>query len=576
MSYAPFRGRMVGTRHMVSAGHYLATNAAFQVLEAGGNAIDAGVSGSIVLSVVQCDFVGFGGVAPIMIKPANEDQVVTVTGLGCWPRRASLDVFVNEYGGSIPHGLLRTVIPAAPDAWLTALMRWGSMSFSEVSSVAVTLADKGFGASDFLCAMLAECEDDIRQWPENEKIYLPNGRLPRPGELFRQEDLARTIQYMVDQEQAVAAKYGRVKGLQAARDAFYQGDIANEIVSYHRNNGGWLREDDLAEFSVEILPPLIVSYKDTDVYTCGPWCQGPVLAQSLRLLDGLNIESYEHNSADYIHLIVEALKLSFSDRHHYVGDPKFVDVPMDQLLANDYLDTRRQLIKLSEAIPGMPPPGCVSGVPAVSESLSSSCQDDVKESTQIDTSYICVVDQRGNMFSSTPSDGVSSAPVIPGLGFVPSSRGAQSWTNPNVPAVMAPGKRPRLTPNPAIAVKGNRQWMPFGSPGNDVQPQAMLQVLLNVFVSDISLLDALERPRFATYSFPRSSEPHPYTPDLLKLEGRISDSVLMKLKDKGHDVSWWPDWDWRAGAVCAIMFDTRTGMLEGAADPRRPGSAVGW
>lgn len=238
MSYAPFRGRMVGTRHMVSAGHYLATNAAFQILEAGGNAIDAGVSGSIVLSVVQCDFVGFGGVAPIMVKPANEDQVVTVTGLGCWPRRASVDVFKKEYDGSIPHGLLRTVVPAAPDAWLTTLMRWGSMSFAEVSSVAVTLADKGFAASDFFCAMLAECEDDIRQWPENEKIYLPNGRLPKPGELFRQEDLARTIQHMVDQEQAVAAKHGRVKGLQAARDAFYQGDIANTIVSYHRNNGG--------------------------------------------------------------------------------------------------------------------------------------------------------------------------------------------------------------------------------------------------------------------------------------------------------------------------------------------------
>ena len=171
---------------------------------------------------------------------------------------------------------------------------------------------------------------------------------------------------------------------------------------------------------------------------------------------------------------------------------------------------------------------------------------------------------------------MSTAPVIPGLGFVPSSRGAQSWTDPNVPAVMAPGKRPRLTPNPAIAVKGNRQWMPFGSPGNDVQPQAMLQVLLNVFVSEFRLLDALEQPRFATYSFPRSSEPHPYTPDLLKVEGRISESVLLSLKDRGHDASSWPDWDWRAGAVCAIMFDTETGMLEGAADPRRPGSAVGW
>ena len=450
------------------------------------------------------------------------------------------------------------------------------MSFSEISSAAISLADDGFGASDYFCEMVAECEDEIRQWPENEKIYLPNGRLPKAGERFQLEDLARTIRYMVDEEQAVAAKHGRVKGLQAARDAFYQGDIANTMASYHRTNGGWLREDDLAEFAVEILPPLVVSYKDIDVYTCGPWCQGPVLAQALRLLDGLNIESYEHNSADYIHLIVESLKLSFSDRHHYVGDPNFVDVPMDRLLADDYVNTRRQLISLDEAISGMPPPGLISSMSVTDQLPKSTNLDDVKESTQIDTSYICVVDQRGNMFSSTPSDGMSTAPVIPGLGFVPSSRGAQSWTDPNVPAVMAPGKRPRLTPNPAIAVKGNRQWMPFGSPGNDVQPQAMLQVLLNVFVSEFRLLDALEQPRFATYSFPRSSEPHPYTPDLLKVEGRISESVLLSLKDRGHDASSWPDWDWRAGAVCAIMFDTETGMLEGAADPRRPGSAVGW
>ena len=576
MSVAPYRDRAIGTRHMVSSGHHLATTTAFQILEAGGNAIDAGVAGSLVLSVVQSDFVGFGGVAPIMIKPAGSDPVVTITGLGSWPKRASLDVLNREHKGTIPDGLLRTVVPAAPDAWLTALDRWGSMSFSEVSQAAIEFAIKGFAASDFLCAMLASYEADIRRWPENARIYLPGGRPPKAGELFWQEDLGRTIQYMADEEQAVAARSGREKGLQAARDAFYRGDIAAKMAQYHRHNGGWLREDDLAEFAVEVLPPVVSAYKDIDIYTCGPWSQGPVLAQSLRLADGLNIDSYAHNSADYIHLLVESLKLSFSDRHHYVGDPNFVDVPMDQLLADDYVSARANLIKLERAAPGMPAPGAISGFQIHQERSENSSSEEFRESTQFDTSYICVVDETGNLFSSTPSDAMANAPIIPGLGFAPSSRGAQSWTNPALPSVMAPGKRPRLTPNPAIAVRGERHWMPLGSPGNDVQPQAMLQVLLNVFAFDNRLLEAIEQPRFATFSFPRSSEPHPYSPDLLQLEGRISESTAQDLTTRGHDVARWPDWDWHAGAVCAILYDSESGTVQGAADPRRSGSALGW
>ena len=576
MSFAPYRDRAIGTRHMVSSGHHLATTTAFQILEAGGNAIDAGVAGSLALSVVQSDFVGFGGVAPIMIKPTGSDPVVTITGLGAWPKLASLAVLNREYKGAIPDGVLRTVVPAAPDAWLTALDRWGSMSFSEVSQAAIEFAIKGFAASDFLCAMLASYEADIRRWPENARIYLPGGGPPKAGELFRQEDLGRTIQYMVDEEQAVAARSGREKGLQAARDAFYRGDIAVAMASYHQENGGWLREDDLAEFAVEVLPPVVSAYKDIDIYTCGPWSQGPVLAQSLRLVDGLNIESYGHNSADYIHLLVQSLKLSFSDRRHYVGDPNFVDVPVHQLLADDYVSTRANLIKLDRAIPGMPAPGAISEFQIHQERSESPSSEEFRESTQIDTSYICVVDEAGNLFSSTPSDAMANTPIIPGLGFAPSSRGAQSWTDPNLPSVMGPGRRPRLTPNPAIAVKGKRQWMPFGSPGNDVQPQAMLQVLLNVFAFDNRLLEAIEQPRFATFSFPRSSEPHPYSPDLLQLEGRISKSTAEELATRGHDVARWPDWDWHAGAVCAILFDAETGILEGAADPRRSGSALGW
>ena len=232
MSPAPYRDRAVGTRHMVSSGHHLATTTAFQILEAGGNAIDAGVAGSLVLSVVQSDFVGFGGVAPIMIKPENGDQVVTITGLGKWPKRASLELLNQEHQGAIPEGLLRAVVPAAPDAWLTALRRWGSMSFSEVSQAAIRFAKEGFPVSDFLSAMLSNYEDDIRRWPENDQFIFRRGRAPRPGEFLRQEDLGRTIQYMADQEDS-AINAGREGGLLAAREAFYRGDIAATMTKYH-------------------------------------------------------------------------------------------------------------------------------------------------------------------------------------------------------------------------------------------------------------------------------------------------------------------------------------------------------
>ena len=575
MSSAPYRDRAVGTRHMVSSGHHLATTTAFQILEAGGNAIDAGVAGSLVLSVVQSDFVGFGGVAPIMIKPANGDQVVTITGLGKWPKRASLELLNQEHQGAIPEGLLRTVVPAAPDAWLTTLRRWGSMSFSEVSQAAIRFAKEGFPVSDFLSAMLSNYEDDIRRWPENDRIYFSQGRAPRPGEFLRQEDLGRTIQYMADQEDS-AINAGREEGLLAAREAFYRGDIAATMTKYHRDNGGWMREDDLADFAVEVLPAVVSAYKDVEVYTCGPWSQGPVLAQSLRLVDGLGIDAYPHNSPDYIHLLTETLKLSFSDRHRYVGDPNFVDVPMGQLLSEEYLCARRKLIALERATPGMPPPGTISGYGAHSVGVGDASSEEFRDSTQIDTSYICVVDEAGNIFSSTPSDAMASSPIIPGLGFAPSSRGGQSWTDPTVPSVMAPGKRPRLTPNPAIAAKGDGLWLPFGSPGNDVQPQAMLQFLLNTFVFGHRLLEAIEQPRFATFSFPRSSEPHPYSPNLLQLEGRIPETTGSELTRRGHDVAFWPDWDWHAGAVCAILYDSKAKVLEGAADPRRSGSSLGW
>jgi gamma-glutamyltranspeptidase/glutathione hydrolase len=299
--------------------------------------------------------------------------------------------------------------------------------------------------------------------------------------------------------------------------------------------------------------------------------------QSLSLLKETDLAALGHNSPAYIHVLTEAIKLAMSDRDAYYGDPRFVEVPMEALLSDAYAANRRAHIDANRANPEMPPPGTPAelGLPA-DWVLPRHPEPQPTTGIDLDTSYICVVDAAGNAFSATPSDGSYSAPVIPGAGFVASPRGSQSWTDPEHPSCMAPGKRPRLTPNPALAVRAGKQLMPFGTPGGDVQIQAMLQTFLNVFVFGMEPQAAVEAPRFASYCFPNSFEPHDYHPGLLRLEGRIDDATGAALDALGHRIEWWPDMIWLAGSMGAIVADRETGVIGGAADPRRMAYAVGW
>jgi gamma-glutamyltranspeptidase/glutathione hydrolase len=224
----------------------------------------------------------------------------------------------------------------------------------------------------------------------------------------------------------------------------------------------------------------------------------------------------------------------------------------------------------------MPPSGTAAELGLRERAAVIAKPDTIYQEPEPDTSYVCTVDRWGNAFSATPSDGATNGPVVPGTGIAPSSRGMQSWTDPAHPACLAPGKRPRLTPNPSMVV-GDSGWvMPFGSPGNDVQPQAMLQVLLNRLVFGMTMQQAIEQPRFASASFPSSSDPHTYTPGRMTLERRFDDDTAAALERKGHGVNWWRPWEYKAGAVCAIVRDDKTGVLEGGADVRRPGGVRGW
>ena len=568
------RMSIMGTRHVISAGHYLAAHAGFEVLEAGGNAIDAGVAAGIAIGVLQTDKVNFAGVAPQIIYTVKTRKVHCIDGLGVWPKAITPDYFQKKHGGKIPKGVERCVVPAAPDAWITALEHFGTMSFGDVASYAIRFARDGFPMHPMMSEFIKKNEENYKRWPASRKVFLPKGRPPEVGEVFRQPDLGGTMQYMADQEKKAARK-GRKAGLRAARDAFYKGDIARTVTKFIEKEGGPMRFEDFADFRVRFEPTVRTRFDDIDLHACGPWSQGPVLPMALNILKGFDLKAMGHNSPGYVHVVTEALKLAFADRHHHFGDPRFIKVPMKGLLSERYSTHRRSMISLEKAWGEMPP----AGDPATLADIRQRCVP-APESDEApgpgDTSYLCVIDSHGNAMSCTPSDGSDKTPIIPGVGILCSGRGTQSWSDPSHPCSVAPGKRPRLTPNPAMAFKNGRVYMPFGTPGGDVQCQAMLQVFLNINVFGMAPQSAVEAPRFAGYSFPGSFEPHPYYPGRLHMEKSLAEEFGEELRDMGHKVYEWDDMSWLAGSVCTIVNDHRNGVLHGGADPRRPAYVLGW
>jgi gamma-glutamyltranspeptidase/glutathione hydrolase len=566
------RTTRIGARHAVAAGHHLSAEAALGVLEAGGNAVDAGVAAGLVTGVVEVTMVNVAGVAPIMIRMAETGEIVTIDGLGTWPKAASCAYFHENFDGRIPDGLPRAVMPAAPDAWLTALERYGTMSFAEVSEAAIRAAREGFEVYPLIAGQIAEREETIRAMPDNAAVFLAGGRPPEAGETLVQVDLARTLQFLADQDKA-GGKRGRENGLRAVREAFYEGDIARAIAEYHTENGGLITREDLAAFRVKVEAPLSIRLGDTEVYTCGPWCQGPMLLQVLNLLEGYDLAAMRDDMPAYIHTVTEAVKLAAADREAYYGDPKFIDVPMDTLLSKDYAAQRHEMIREGEAWPDMPAAGEIPGA-APSGAVGAAAPARGPDEGRWDTSYLCAVDKWGNAFSATPSDSAATSPMIPGTGLTPSTRGSQSWTDPDHPCSIEAGKRPRLTPNPALAIRPGQWVMPFGTPGGDVQTQAMAQVFLNIVVFGMDMQEAVAAPRFASASFPSSFEPHATNPGLLKLEASLAADFGDALAGLGHEILAWPEDFWEAGSVCAIFADQETGERRACADHRRAAHAL--
>ena len=574
-SERPRRPGIMAKQHVVVSGHYYASLAGLQILEAGGNAIDAGVATGLAIDVLETQFVSFGGVAPIMVHLAEPHAVHVVNGVGPWPRAADLEHFHRHYGAQIPEGLLHCVVPAAPANWIAALARWGTMRFSDVAAAAIRFARDGFPVYPFFAEIIASKLDEIRKYPTTASVFLPGDRLPGVGENFVQADLARSLQYMADQERAAGGD--RLAGLRAAHDAFYRGDIATAIVRHQRENGGWLAAEDLSGFQARIEAPCHTSFHGMDVYGCGAWSQGPMVLEALNILHGLDLRGMGHNSPAYIHAVTEALKLAAADREAYFGDPAFEDVPLHELLSAGYADRRRGLLDPGRAWPGLPPAGAAGGrePPAWRPDPSAGPAADPAQGKP-ETSFLCVADRWGNVFAATPSDGTIGGPVVPGTGIMVSMWGSRGYTGRDHPGRIGPGRRPRMSANPAIAIRPGELVLPFGSPGSEVLGQAMVQVFLNQVVFGMDPQSACEAPRFASYSWPESALPHGYRPGVLCVEQDIGATTGESLSALGHKVEWWPPRKYLAGSVTTIRSDLRNGVKWAGADPRRTAYAIGW
>ena len=472
----------------------------------------------------------------MLIYLAERDAVVSIAGLGPWPKATDPAYFFETCGGAIPLGLRRTVVPAAPDAWIRVLKQFGTLSFAEVAAPAIRHARDGFTVHPMMARFIARYRDQYASFPENAKRLKPTASHP-PREICWCKAIWPT-RYLYGRrgKRAAAGGADRVTALEVARRAFYEGDIAQTIVAYHANHDGWLSREDLAAYRTPVESPLAIDFHGATVYSCRPWCQGPSLLQMLRILDGIDLPALGHNSADYVHTLAETIKLAFADRERYYGDPDVIDVPIERLLAADYGAARRALIDPARAFPGLPPAGEIAGFGGVPFSPRP---DPAAVEVAPDTSYVATIDTAGNVCSITPSDVSFESPVIPGLGFCPGAR--RAILRPARPRRLhGAGQTPAVDAQSGDGRVPGRLAMPFGAPGGDTQPQGMLQVLLNHLVFGMNIQEAIEAPRFSTHSQPNSFEPHDAKPGRLALEAGIEAAAGDSLAARGHDLEWLP------------------------------------
>ena len=578
MRWRVLRPVVRGTRAAVAAGTPLSSEAAMRLLHARGNAVDAGVAALYAGAVNEFSHFGFGGESPILIR-TRDGEVHSIPGVGAAPELMTLEFFQSHRqdpeiiqesrrrgrnGGSIPsYGILPALVPGMVDSGLLSLREFGTKSFGEVIQPAIDLAD-GMPLDSIRAGSIAQAVRIFKLFPTSQRVYLPGGRVPRAGSLFRQTDLARTLRSMAAAEKkALRDGATRVQAIDAVRDYFYRGEIARKIADFSKDNGGLLRYEDFAQTRLELEKPEVTTYREYEVYKSGFWTQGPILLQALNLLEGYDLSTMGWNSAEYIHTLTEALKLAYADRDTYYADPKFSDVPAE-LLTKEYAKRRRELIDPVRASvefrPGKfgrepPHPSRYAGqLRPLTDALASK-----------DTTCINIIDSNGVMFSVTPS-GAWMPSVIAADTGIPLTQRAQSFLMiPDHPNVVEPRKRPRITLSPTIVTHRGQPFLALSTPGGDQQDQALLQVMLAISEFRLNPQAAVEAPRLQTRHMVASFDDHAMEPNLLLLDERIAPSVEVQLKEWGHQIERRSKWN-SGSAPVAVLF-LPNGVISAGADP---------
>jgi gamma-glutamyltranspeptidase/glutathione hydrolase len=585
----PVRLASRGTRGAVAAGAEYATEAGMRMFVAGGNAVDAGIATMLAASVSEFSHFGLGGESPILVR-TGDGKIHAIAGVGTMPKLATAGFFRNHtltpleiVDPPAPHGLkdwvpvagiLSALVPGMVDAALVTLRDFGTKSFGEAVEPAIELAD-GFPLDEFRASSIRSSVKYLEAWPSSKRVYLASGPMPRAGEIFHQPDLARTLRSMAAVEkEALAAGASRQKAMDAVRDYFYRGEIAHRIDEFSRQNNGLLRYDDMAAFHLEPEDAVCTTFHGYTVCKPGFWSQGPSMIETLNILEGFDLVEMKQNSAEYIHTLVEALKLAYADRDTYYGDPNFVKIPAERLLSKEYGAERRRQIGHDASLEFRP--GNVEPNPPKHPFYSSITRYKIDPALLAkDTTSVDAVDKDGIAISITPS-GAWMPAVIAGDTGIPLTERAQSFLLvPGHPNELAGGKRPRVTLSPTLCVGADGTTViGLSTPGGDNQDQSLLQVLFNGIVFGENSENAVEAPRFQTEHLVSSFDNHAMNPGSLLLDERLPADVAAELKARKHLVEIKSRFD--SGAAPVIVRLYPSGLIEAGADPFYFRAAQAW
>jgi gamma-glutamyltranspeptidase len=522
---------------MVTSPHYLASQAGVDILKKGGSAVDAAIATNSVLNVVYPHMCGVGGDGFWLIYDASKKDLAFLNASGRSPYAATMEFFRQAGMASIPlRGLLPVTVPGAVDGWFEAHGRYGKLPISSILEPAIGYARKGFPVSHILSFKIYEAAAELTKFPDSAALFLPGGEPPRPGALLTNPNLARTLE----------------KIAREGKDVFYKGEIARSIAGFSKENGGLLREKDFQDMKSTWGKPASTAYRDYTVFETPPNSQGITALLILNILEGYDLASMGHLSADSTHLLVEAKKLAFADRNHFISDPERMEISPDLLLSKDYAARRRALIRMDQAM-------------------------DVTEvhpgNFGRDTIYLCVIDERGNAVSLIQSLYFSfgSAVVAGKTGILLQNRGAYFSLNPRHVNRLEPHKRTFHTLMASMTFKGDELFMLFGTSGADGQPQTHAQVMTAIFDYGLNIQSAIEAPRWLSGRY-LVNQPE----GTLTLEGRFPPAVLEELKKRGHRAEKAESWVQIMGCAHGIVIDPENGVRMGGSDPRADGFAIGY